>query len=98
MTKLSSEPSTKRMLCTLQEMADDLCVSPKTLYYWVHRKEIPFLVSAHLFSSYTEALPHKFGSWEQNLCGRVVNANVRDARWRIQQSFGPAFGKFAGES
>lgn len=36
-------------LLNIHEMASRLKVSPKTLYYWVHRKEIPYLkVGKHL--------------------------------------------------
>ncbi len=36
-------------LITIQEMSSQLKVSVKTIYYWVHRKEIPYLkVGKHL--------------------------------------------------
>lgn len=36
-------------LLTIHEMASRLKVSAKTIYYWVHRKEIPYLkVGKHL--------------------------------------------------
>lgn len=37
------------VLLTVEEMARELRVSPNTIYYWVHRKEIPYLkVGRHL--------------------------------------------------
>lgn len=36
-------------LLTIEEMAQELRVSTNTIYYWVHRKEIPYLkIGRHL--------------------------------------------------
>jgi excisionase family DNA binding protein len=56
MEQIPSNPDGQRML-TLLEMALYLRVSKKTLYYWVNRREIPFIkVGRHLRFDATEVL------------------------------------------
>lgn len=46
---LQAKPLTSKTLLSIEEMAAELQVSTKTIYYWVGRFEIPFLkIGRHL--------------------------------------------------
>ena len=47
--KVQTQTETSRSLLTIEEIANELQVSIKTVYYWVGRSEIPFLkIGRHL--------------------------------------------------
>ena len=74
-------------LLTVEEMAHELRVSTNTVYYWVHRKEIPYLKIGRHVRFQREAVirffEHKTGS--QIPCKSIVEL-IKPKSWLGEKS------------
>ena len=82
-------------LMTPGELSAFLRVSPKTIYHWVLRREIPFTkVGRHLRFCATEVLAHFKGKTEQDALSCPSFASLVESRHR---SLKTSQGNFVGK-